>query len=122
MAVRAHHYYPIKAVQALPKQISDQTIAKLEAEIRQNQGRIERLQHRNARLMQRLEQIGTQSARQPSTTRVAPTATRKRRSRPLQSDRRKLSRQWLSIYLILMCMIICCGIIGFAVARLIAVR
>jgi TolA-binding protein len=109
-------------VQALPKQIIPaQTIAKLETEIRRNQGRIERLRHRNAQLTQRLEQIALQSSLPQPTHRVASATPRTTKYRPLQAKRRQLSRQWLSIAVVLLCMVICCGFIGFAVARLIAV-
>jgi hypothetical protein len=98
-----------------------QTVAKLEAELRQNQRRINRLQHRNAHLTQQLAEIDYQYHRQPA-YRHAATATRTPKSRPLQPNRDPLSGKWLSIGIIALCLALTCAIIGFAITRLVSVR
>ena len=82
---------------------TEQNFSKIKAEIHQNQQEIDRLQQRNDRL--------TRQLRETKQTR----ATRSR-----QSDR--TFRTWLSITLIAICLAIVCGIIGFAVTKLITVK
>jgi TolA-binding protein len=113
-------------MQASPKPRTPiQTSPKLEAEIRHNQRRIERLRQRNASLTQQLKEIAPQSDRyhrQAIASDAASTVTRTAKSRQIKPKRRQLSKQWLSIGIVLLCLIFCCGVIGFAVTRLIAVR
>lgn len=87
--------------------ISEQNVIKIKAEIDQNQQEIDRLQQRNNRLTRQLGE-----PRQNQTT-------RSRQSRPKHNQ---TSRTWLSIILIAICLAIVCGIIGFAITKLITVK
>ncbi len=134
-------------MQTSPKRSSpSHLIPKLEAEIRHNQRRIERLRQRNAQLTQRLEQIEPKYQPLPQqkplcvgdslplvtgrhfvngtriAARAAATATRTAKSRPLRTKPLQLSRSLPAIGMLCLCLTICCGVIGFAAARLIVVR
>ena len=98
-----------------------QTVPKLEAEIRQNQRRIDRLQQRNAQLARQLAEIDQQYYRQPA-HHAEFTTIRTPKSRPIQPNRPQLSRKWLSIGIVALCLALTCAIIGFAITRLVSVR
>ncbi len=106
------------------------TITELEAEIRHNQQRINRLQQRNDRLNQQLAQIDAsylrlrqQPDRRQSLPRSVSSAPRARKLRhPQPKKRPQLSRQWLSIGMVALCFALTCAIIGFAITRLVSVR
>jgi septal ring factor EnvC (AmiA/AmiB activator) len=105
------------------------TITALEAEIRHNQQRINRLQQRNDRLIHKLAQIDTSAPRfrqqqynRQSAPRSVSFAPRTRKSRQPKPKSRQLSRQWLSIGIIAICLALTCAIIGFAITRLVSVR
>jgi septal ring factor EnvC (AmiA/AmiB activator) len=105
------------------------TITELEAEIRHNQQRINRLQQRNDRLIQKLAQIDApdpklrhQQDRRQSAPRTVSSASRTRKFHHPQPKRRQLSRQWLSIGVIALCLAFTCATIGFAITRLVSVR
>jgi uncharacterized coiled-coil protein SlyX len=105
------------------------TITELEAEIRHNQQRINRLQQRNDRLIQKLAQIDASDLplhQQPDHHQSAPrsvsSAPRTRQFRHPQPKRRQLSRKWLSIGIVALCLALTCAIIGFAITRLVSVR
>jgi uncharacterized coiled-coil protein SlyX len=97
------------------------TITELEAEIRHNQQRINRLQQRNNRLTQKLAQIDAANPRLTQ-KRSASSASRTREFRNPQPKPRQLSRKWLSIGIISLCLALTCAIIGFAITRLVSVR
>jgi septal ring factor EnvC (AmiA/AmiB activator) len=105
------------------------TIAELEAEIRHNQQRIHRLQQRNDRLTQQLAQsdaldprLRQQQYHRQSAPRSGSASTRTRQSRQPQPKRHQLSRKWLSIGVVALCLAFTCAIIGFAITRLVSVR
>jgi septal ring factor EnvC (AmiA/AmiB activator) len=105
------------------------TITELEAEIRHNQQRINRLQQRNDRLIQKLAQIDVpdprlrqQQDRQSAAPRSVSSAPRTRKFHHPQPNRRQLSRKWLSIGIVALCLALTCAIIGFAITRLVSVR
>jgi septal ring factor EnvC (AmiA/AmiB activator) len=105
------------------------TTTELEAEIRHNQQRINRLQQRNDRLIQKLAQIDApdprfrqQQSRRQSAPRSVASAPKTRKSRHPQPKSRQLSRQWLSIGMVALCFALTCAIIGFAITRLVSVR
>ncbi len=99
------------------------TVAKLESEIRRNQRRIEQLRQRNAQIAHRVAEIAHQPYRQPRQQQaVIPSTTRTPAARQRQPQRTKKSRNWLSIVIIFLCIIVICGTIGFALTRLISVR
>jgi TolA-binding protein len=106
------------------------TITELEAEIRHNQQRINRLQQRNDRLIQKLAQIDAPDPRlrqpqyrqqsAPRSVSAVPRTTKFRR--PQSKKRPQLSRKWLSIGIIALCLAFTCATIGFAITRLVSVR
>jgi predicted RNase H-like nuclease (RuvC/YqgF family) len=106
---------PAKTVASTnPKKINlDRSIAKLEAEIRHNQRRIEQLQQQNARLRQKIQDMSRKRSSRPteasSSSRIA---DRRRPKRNLPQ------RFWFSMVLICVCIAIVSAIIGFAVMRL----
>ncbi len=118
MQAPSHHSNPIS------------TITELEAEIRHNQQRINRLQQRNDRLTQKLAQIDVpdprlrqQPDRRQSASRSVSSAPRTRKFRhPQPKKRPQLSRRWLSIGIIALCLAFTCATIGFAITRLVSVR
>jgi septal ring factor EnvC (AmiA/AmiB activator) len=106
------------------------TITELEAEIRHNQQRINRLQQRNDRLTQKLAQIDApdprfrqQQDRPQSAPRSVSSAPRTRKfHHPQPKKRPQISRQWLSIGMIALCLAFTCATIGFAITRLVSMR
>ena len=107
-------------VQSASRRISPtQTVIKLEAEIRRNQWRIERLHDKNHLISQRITQI-EQQHHQLIASDSASGNPRESRSRKLPLKRPQLSKTWLSIGVLSLCLIVSCGVIGFAVARLVS--
>ena len=92
-----------------------QAVINLEAEIRRNQWRIEQLHAKNDRLNQQI--IDIEHHRQPLAR--PPQAVK---SRQPSAKRPQLSKTWLSIGVLSICLIVSCGIIGFAIARLFSVK
>lgn len=87
--------------------ISEQNVIKIKAEIHQNREEIDLLQQRNDQLHRQLGE---------------PRQTNRTRSRQSRSKLDRTPKRWLSITLIAICLAIVCGIIGFAVTKLMTVK
>ncbi len=105
-------------VQALSRRSSPaQAVIKLEAEIRRNQWRIGQLHTKNDKLNQQIIDI-EQQHRPPHPNRTSQSV----KSRQPPAKRPQLSKTWLSIGVLSLCLIVSCGVIGFAIARLFSVK
>ena len=101
-----------------PKKINlARAIAKLEAEIRHNQGRIDQLQQQNVRLTQKIRVMKQKNSSSSADATGSSRITDRRRPK-----RKSSQRFWFSMVLICISIAILSALIGFAVMRLMAVK